>query len=138
MRNSMTITIAALFAGTCLAATSGGALAQAAKATKDAAPATAPVAASAPAAGPAVGNADVGKTKLAMCIGCHGIPGYRTAYPDVYHVPKIYGQQQAYIVKALQAYKTGERTHPSMRGIARGLTDADMADLAAYYGGPHK
>ena len=86
----------------------------------------------------AAGNAEAGKSKLAMCIGCHGVPGYRTAYPDVYHVPKIYGQQQAYIVKALQAYKTGERSHPSMRGIARGLTDADMADLAAYYGGPHK
>jgi cytochrome c553 len=87
--------------------------------------------------GPA-GNAEAGKTKLAMCIGCHGIPGYRTAYPDVYHVPKIYGQQAAYIVKALQAYKTGERSHPSMQGIARGLTDADMADLAAYYGGAQK
>ena len=87
---------------------------------------------------PAAGSAEAGKAKLAMCIGCHGIAGYKTAYPDVYHVPKIYGQQQAYIVKALQAYKTGERNHPSMRGIARGLTDADMADLAAYYGGAQK
>jgi cytochrome c553 len=152
MRNSITTTIATLFAGTCLAAASGGALAQAAKAAKDAAPAAAPApAAAAPApvaaapaaaptavAAPATGNAEAGKSKLAMCIGCHGIAGYRTAYPDVYHVPKIYGQQQAYIVKALQAYKTGERSHPSMRGIARSLTDADMADLAAYYGGPHK
>ena len=86
----------------------------------------------------AAGNAEAGKTKLAMCIGCHGIPGYKTAYPEVYHVPKIYGQQPAYIVKALQGYKTGERSHPSMRGIARSLTDADMADLAAYYGGAHK
>ncbi len=84
------------------------------------------------------GSAEAGKGKLAMCIGCHGIEGYRTAYPDVYHVPKIYGQQPAYIVKALQAYRSGERSHPSMRGIAKGLTDADMADLAAYYGGPHK
>ncbi len=107
--------ITALFAGAAFAVLSQGAQAQA----------------------PA-GNAEAGKTKLAMCIGCHGIPGYKTAYPVVYHVPKIYGQQQAYIVKALQAYKTGERSHPSMRGIARGLTDADMADLAAYYGGPHK
>jgi len=87
--------------------------------------------------GPA-GNAEAGKTKLAMCIGCHGIQGYRTAYPDVYHVPKIYGQQPAYIVKALQAYKTGERSHPSMQGISRSLTDADMADLAAYYGRAQK
>ncbi len=121
MHNSKTI--AALLVGASLAVASAGAIAQAAGAA-------------APAA--AAGNAEAGKSKLAMCIGCHGVPGYRTAYPDVYHVPKIYGQQQAYIVKALQAYKTGERSHPSMRGIARSLTDADMADLAAYYGGPHK
>lgn len=86
----------------------------------------------------AAGNAEAAKNKIAMCIGCHGIPGYKTAYPVVYHVPKIYGQQSAYIVKALQAYKSGERSHPSMRGIARGLSDADMADLAAYYGGGAK
>lgn len=86
----------------------------------------------------AAGNAEAAKNKLAMCIGCHGIPGYKTAYPIVYHVPKIYGQQPAYIVKALQAYRSGERSHPSMRGIARSLTDADMADLAAYYGGVAK
>ena len=45
----------------------------------------------------------------------------------------ISGQAEAYIVKALQAYKTGDRKHPSMRGIALGLSDQDMADLAAYY-----
>jgi len=84
------------------------------------------------------GSAEAGKAKLAMCHGCHGIQGYKTAYPDVYHVPKIYGQQPAYIVKALQAYKSGERSHPSMRGIARSLTDTDMADLAAYYAGGAK
>lgn len=134
--------------GISLALMSPGAFAQAKKAeakadAKAAAPAAAPAATPAAAtpvaaaAAPAAGNAEAGKSKLAMCIGCHGIPGYRTAYPEVYHVPKIYGQQQAYIVKALQAYKTGERSHPSMRGIARSLTDADMADLAAYYGGPH-
>src|SRR3954470_4609590 len=72
----------------------------------------------------------------AQCIGCHGIPGYKTAFPDVYHVPKIAGQQPAYIVAALKAYKDGGRSHPSMRGIAASLTDQDMADLAAYYG-PH-
>ena len=139
--------IAVLLAGATLAVLAQGALAQAtgkaavakAPAVAAAAPAAAvPTAAAPAAAGPVVGNAEAGKSKLAMCIGCHGIPGYRTAYPEVYHVPKIYGQQQAYIVKALQAYKTGERSHPSMRGIARGLTDADMADLAAYYGGPHE
>ena len=71
----------------------------------------------------------------AQCIGCHGIPGYKTAFPDVYHVPKIAGQQPGYIVNALKAYKTGERSHPSMRGIAGTLTEEDMKEIAAYYGG---
>lgn len=75
---------------------------------------------------------------VSMCIGCHGIAGYRTAYPTVYHVPKIAGQQAEYIVKALQAYKSGARLHPSMRGIAASLSDKDMADLAAYYAGGGK
>jgi cytochrome c553 len=71
----------------------------------------------------------------AMCIGCHGIPGYKTAFPSVYHVPKIAGQQPAYLVNALKAYKSGERSHPSMRGIAASLTEEDMKQLADYYGG---
>jgi len=82
-----------------------------------------------------VGDPAAGRNKNSMCIGCHGIPGYHTAYPDVYHVPKIGGQHGAYIVKALQEYKAGNRSHPSMRAIAAGLSDKDMADLAAYYAG---
>ena len=82
----------------------------------------------------AAGNVEAAKSKLSMCMGCHGIQSYRTAYPEVYHVPKIAGQTPEYIVKALQAYRNGERGHPSMTGIAGSLTDADMADLAAYYG----
>jgi cytochrome c553 len=70
----------------------------------------------------------------AMCIGCHGIPGYKTAFPDVYHVPKIAGQQPAYLVNALKAYKSGERSHPSMRGIAGSLSEEEMKELADYYG----
>lgn len=72
---------------------------------------------------------------LALCIGCHGIPGYKTAFPDVYHVPKIAGQSPGYIVAALKAYKSGERSHPSMRGIAATLTEENMKELADYYGG---
>jgi len=72
---------------------------------------------------------------LAMCIGCHGIPGYKTAFPDVYHVPKIAGQQPGYIINALKAYKSGERSHPSMRGIAASLSEEDMKQLADHYGG---
>src|SRR5208282_3449199 len=80
------------------------------------------------------GNPVAGEQKDQMCGGCHGIDGWRTAYPEVYGVPKIGGQHPAYIVKALQAYKSGERNHPSMRAIAASLSDQDMADLAAYYG----
>jgi cytochrome c553 len=75
---------------------------------------------------------------LSMCVGCHGIPGYKTAYPEVYHVPKLGGQSPVYLVNALKAYRSGERTHPSMRGIAEGLSDKDMEELAAYYGGNGK
>ena len=71
--------------------------------------------------------------KIAMCEGCHGIPGYKTAYPLVYHVPKLGGQTEAYLTNALNAYKQGQRSHPSMRGIAASLSDKDIADLAAYY-----
>ena len=71
--------------------------------------------------------------KIAMCEGCHGIPGYKTAYPEVYHVPKLGGQSATYIANALNAYKSGQRKHPSMRGIAASLSDKDIADLAAYY-----
>jgi cytochrome c553 len=85
-----------------------------------------------------VGNAEAAKSKISMCIGCHGIPGYKTVYPHVYQVPMITGQQPVYIVNALQAYKSGARSHPSMRGIAQSLSDQDMADLAAYYSTEHK
>ena len=79
------------------------------------------------------GDAAAGQQKISSCKGCHGIPGYRTAFPSVYNVPKLGGQHAEYIVKALQAYKSGERSHPTMRAIAAGLSDQDMADLAAYY-----
>lgn len=84
------------------------------------------------------GNADAAKGKVSMCIGCHGIPMYKTAFPQVYSVPMIAGQSPDYIVKALQAYRAGDRSHPTMQGIAKGLSDQDMADVAAYYGGAGK
>jgi len=74
-----------------------------------------------------------GRARAQMCEGCHGIVDYRTAYPAVYAVPKIGGQQAAYIVKTLEDYKKGARKHPTMRGIAATLSDQDMADLASYY-----
>jgi cytochrome c553 len=81
----------------------------------------------------AEGDPAAGKNKTAMCAGCHGIAGFRTVYPETYHVPKIGGQNAGYIVNALKAYKSGDRSHPSMTAIAASLTEQDMADLAAYY-----
>jgi cytochrome c553 len=78
-------------------------------------------------------DAAEGKKKAATCIGCHGIHGYQASFPEVHKVPMISGQGAKYIVNALNAYKKGERKHPTMRGIATTLTDKDMADLAAYY-----
>lgn len=79
------------------------------------------------------GSAERARDKVSMCIGCHGIRGYHTAYPRVYSVPMIAGQEARYIENALAAYKSGERSHPSMRAIAGSLSEQDMADLAAYY-----
>ena len=79
------------------------------------------------------GDAQAGSTKIAMCIGCHGIKGYQASFPEVYKVPMISGQSASYIVSSLTAYQKGDRKHPTMRSIAASLTAKDMADIAAYY-----
>lgn len=79
------------------------------------------------------GDASVGAQNIQRCQGCHGIPGWRTAYPEVYNVPKIAGQHSTYFVSALKAYRTGDRKHAGMRAIAISLSDKDINDLAAYY-----
>jgi cytochrome c553 len=81
----------------------------------------------------AQGNVEAGKQRAEMCIGCHGIPGYQNSFPEVHKVPKISGQSAQYIVAALNAYKKGDRKHPTMRGIASALSEEEMADLAAFY-----
>ena len=78
-------------------------------------------------------DAQKGEKKAAMCIGCHGIPGYQASFPEVYKVPMIAGQNAKYIVSALTQYKKGDRKHPTMRAVATSLSDQDMADLAAFY-----
>lgn len=82
----------------------------------------------------AAGDVKAGESKAAMCIGCHGIPGYQNSFPEIHKVPMISGQSPQYIGAALQAYRKGDRKHPTMRGIAGSLTDQDIADLAAFYG----
>ncbi|MFL6649749.1 MAG: c-type cytochrome [Sulfurifustaceae bacterium] len=86
-------------------------------------------AAGAPAAS---GNPAAGEEKSATCAGCHGITGWRNAYP-AYRVPKLGGQNAEYLVAALKAYQTKQRAHSTMQAIAATLSDEDIADLAAYF-----
>ena len=79
------------------------------------------------------GDPVAAQSKIAMCIGCHGIIGYQASFPEIHRVPMISGQSAKYIESALQAYKKGDRKHPTMRGIATSLSDQDIADVAAYY-----
>jgi cytochrome c553 len=87
------------------------------------------------AAAQVAGDVKAGESKAAMCIGCHGIPGYQNSFPEIHKVPKISGQTEKYIASALVAYQKGDRKHPSMRGIAGSLSEQDIADLAVFYAG---
>jgi cytochrome c553 len=81
----------------------------------------------------AVTPAATADAPVSMCIGCHSIPGYQASFPQVYRVPMIGGQSPQYIEAALKAYRQGDRAHPTMTGIAKGLTDQQIAAVAAYY-----
>jgi cytochrome c553 len=73
-----------------------------------------------------------GRIKADTCLGCHAVPTYTNTYP-VYHVPKVAGQHEEYIIAALLAYRSGQRDHETMHGNAAGLSDQDIADIAAYF-----
>jgi len=79
------------------------------------------------------GDAAAGAKLNASCIGCHSIPGYQSSFPEVHKVPMISGQNAKYIIAALNAYKKGDRKHPTMRAVAGSLSEQDIANLAAYY-----
>jgi len=79
----------------------------------------------------AQGDAANGKSLFYTCTGCHGIEDYKNAYPT-YRVPKVGGQNEAYLVAALNAYKKGERKHPTMQAQAESFSDQEIADIAAY------
>ncbi|KFL37972.1 c-type cytochrome [Arenimonas donghaensis] len=79
----------------------------------------------------AKGDAENGKALFYTCTGCHGIEDYKNAYPT-YRVPKVGGQNEAYLVAALNAYKKGERKHPTMQAQAESFSDQEIADIAAY------
>ena len=100
-----------------------------------AAVAAAPVAEAAPAPAPTpaalVGDAARGKSLTYTCRGCHGLTGYKNAYPS-YHVPKLGGQSQVYLNNALHEYRQGKRKHPTMQAQAESFSEQDIADIATY------
>ena len=80
----------------------------------------------------AEGNVERGADLAYTCLGCHGIEGYRNAYPS-YRVPKLGGQKASYIAVALRGYRDGTRQHPTMIAQATSMTDHDIEDLSAYF-----
>jgi cytochrome c553 len=99
-----------------------------------ASPAPAPAANTAPAPAAATGNPENGRALTYTCQGCHGITGYKNAYPN-YHVPRIGGQSGQYLVNALTEYKKGTRKHPTMQAQSQSFSEQDIADIAAFLSG---
>jgi cytochrome c553 len=75
------------------------------------------------------GNPQAGKGKAAGCIGCHGEDGNSSDQ----NFPRLAGQYQSYLIKALQDYQTGARNNPMMIGMVKDLSDEDIENVAAYY-----
>jgi cytochrome c553 len=123
--------IRSLLLASCLILVAGEAFAQApAPSTSTAAPATATT--PTPAAPAALtGDLARGKELTYTCQGCHGVTGYRNAYPN-FHVPRIGGQAPQYLINALTEYQQGTRKHPTMQAQARSFSAQDIADIAAY------
>lgn len=88
----------------------------------------------APVQGALQGDAARGKTLTFTCQGCHGVTGYKNAYPN-YHVPRIGGQSEQYLFTALSEYRKGARKHPTMQAQAQSFSEQDIADIAAYLSG---
>jgi cytochrome c553 len=103
------------------------------QATPAPAPAVPAAPAPAPAAAPAAltGQFDNGRVLAYTCQGCHGITGYKNAYPS-YRVPKIGGQSQQYLSQALSEYRQGKRRHPTMQAQSMSFSEQEIADLAVY------
>jgi cytochrome c553 len=121
--------IRSLLIASCLTLVATSAMAQDA-----AAPAAAPATTTAAAPAAPVGDAANGKQLTYTCQGCHGVTGYKNAYPN-YHVPRIGGQTPQYLVNALNEYKQGKRKHPTMQAQAESFSEQDIADIAAFLSG---
>ena len=77
----------------------------------------------------AAGDAEAGQIKSVTCMGCHGLAGNS----NIATFPKLAGQGEAYLLKQLQNFKSGERNNAIMAGVASLLSEQDMMDIAAYY-----
>ena len=75
------------------------------------------------------GDAAVGKAKSLTCAGCHGTNGISNNPMW----PNLAGQKQGYLASALKMYRDGRRNNVMMTAMAKNLSDADIANLAAYY-----
>ena len=80
---------------------------------------------------PPTPNPANGRQLAYTCQGCHGITGYKNAYPS-YRVPKIGGQSPQYLTQALTEYREGKRKHPTMQAQSMSFSPQDIADLSAY------
>jgi cytochrome c553 len=83
---------------------------------------------------------EAGRQLAYTCTGCHGITGYKNVYPH-YNVPRIGGQTKEYLVLALTAYQTGERSHPTMRAQGEGLSEQEIEQISEFLaslGGPQQ
>lgn len=115
----------------CLALTTAAFATAAQDAQAPATPAAAPAPSAVASPAPVKGDPRRGLELTYTCHGCHGVVGYRNAYPN-YRVPLIVGQSETYLVNALTAYKSGARKHPTMQAQALSLSEQDIADIAAY------
>jgi len=79
----------------------------------------------------AAGDPVEGRVKFYACGGCHSIPGYSNAFPT-YPVPRLGRQNKEFIISALNEYRSGARQHGSMEGNANGLSEQDIANIAAF------
>lgn len=128
---ALALTTTAAFAFTAMAQNTP-ATAETPAAPVAAAPAETPATAVAVAPAPTVvGDAEKGRMLTYTCQGCHGVEGYKNAYPN-YHVPRIGGQSAEYLANALTEYQKGTRKHPTMQAQAQSFSEQDIADIAAF------
>ncbi len=80
-----------------------------------------------------VGDVEAGKALAKNCAACHGETGL-TSNPAW---PRLAGQKATYLMNALKAFRAGLRKDPMMAGVARGLSDTDIANVAAYFSAQH-